>query len=273
MEIRRLAVIASLFFGRIAAQAEAIHQNPLDERIVHVIRISRDEPTTCLFPGALTALEGANLSTQSGDTPPVLLSYQPGASFFSVRALRDNARASVNVVFRGRAFALTFESAGAADRVVSFQDDASLSVPAPAPAAATPAILRSLVDRAKHHDLIAAQYPALTRNVERAAPNSATLYPGFSVTLTDLFRFEAEDALVFRVRVDNPQKSAMRFDPSGLAVRVGTTIYPAAFVEASGEIPPQSSATGWFVAAGGPQGGRANLSVRNTFFVLVPRLP
>jgi hypothetical protein len=275
MEIRRIAIIAALFVCRITARAEAIHTNALDDRLVHLIRISREEPTTCMFPGALTALEGANLSAQSADAPPVLLSYQPGASFFSVRALCDNARAAVNVVFRGRIFALTFECAPEADRAVSFRDDLSVSVPTPASTAATatPAILHSLVDRAKHHDLIAAQYPALTRNVERAAPNSVTLYPGFAVILTDVFRFDAEDTLVFRVRVDNPQRTAIRFDPSGLAVRVGPTIYPTAFSEASGEVAPNSSGSLWFAIAGGPQGGRANLSVRNTFFVLVPRLP
>lgn len=272
MEIRRITIITALFVWPVAARAEVIHTNPLDDQLVHTIRISRDEPTTCVFPGALTALEGANLSTQSADAPSVLLSYQPGASFFSVRALRDAARASVNVVFRGRVFALTFECAPEADRAVSFRDDLPMSVPAPT-AATTPAMLRSLVDRAKHHDLVAAQYPALTRKVDRAAPNSVTRYPGFLVTLTDVFRFDAEDALVFRVRVDNPQKNAIRFDPSGLAVRVGPTIYPAAFSEASGEVAPRSSASLWFAVAGGPQGGRADLSVRNTFFVLVPRLP
>ena len=223
-------------------------------------------------PGGADRAGGANLSTQSGDTPPVLLSYQPGASFFSVRALRDNARASVNVVFRGRIFALTFECAPEADRAVSFRDDVPVSAQ-PSTSLATPAILRSLVDRAKHHYLVAAQYPALTRKVDRAAPNSVTLYPGFSVTLTDVFRFDAEDALVFRVRVENFGTNAIRFDPSGLAVRVGPAVYPAAFTDASGEIPPRSSASLWFAVAGGPQGGRANLSVRNTFFVLVPRLP
>ena len=272
MEIRRIAIIGALLVCRVAAQAAAIQTYPLDDRLVHTVRISRDEPTTCVFPGALTALEGANLSTQSADAPPVLLSYQPGTSFFSVRALRDDARASVNVVFRGRVFVLTFQGAPEADRAVSFRDDVPVSAQPHATAVTSP-MLGTLVDRAKHHDLLAAQYPALTRNVERIVPNSVTLYPGFSVTLTEVFRFDAEDTLVFRVRVDNPQKSAIRFDPSGLAVRVGPTIYPAAFGETSGEVPKNSSVSLWFAVAGGPQGGRVNLSVRNTFFVLVPRLP
>ncbi|HRE04182.1 MAG TPA: hypothetical protein PKX00_01140, partial [Opitutaceae bacterium] len=182
-----------------AASGEAIRTYPLDERIAYTIRVSPGEPTTCLFPGALTALESANLSTRPEDNPPVLLSHQPGTSFFSVRALRAEATAAVNVIYRGRVYVFSFRGSEEADRAVSFFD-----APVDVTPVATPVLVRSLLDQAKNHALLAAQYPALTVAVERAEPLSVTRYPQFTVTLEEVFRFDAEDTLVFRARAENP---------------------------------------------------------------------
>lgn len=272
MEIRRLAVILACIAGPLRADDPVIKQHPLDELVPYVIRVSREEPTTCLFPGPLTALEGANISTAASDTPPVLLSYQPGASFFSVRALKEDANAAVNVIFRGKAYALTFRAALQADRTVAFQGE-PIVTPASAASPLTPETVRSLLDRAKRHELLAKQHPLLTRTVERATPGSVTLYPGFTVTVRELFRFGPEDALVFHATVRNTTVQPVRFDPSGVAVRVGADIHPAALTEAEGMVPPEGEATLWFVVAGDGRGGRANLSVHNSFFVIVPTLP
>jgi len=251
-----------------AASGEAIRTYPLDERIVYSIRVTREEPTTCLFPGALTALESANLSTKAEDAPPVLLSYQPGTSFFSVRALRADATAAVNVVYRGRVYVFTFRGADEADRAVSFFDAPAATAPV-----ATPVLVRSLLDRAKNHGLLAAQYPALTQAVERAEPRAVTRYPQFTVTLEQVFRFDTEDTLIFSARTENPGAAPVRFDGDNLAVRVGSEIYPATLADTTGEIPPRGHTTVWFAVTGAPGGGRANLSVQNSFSVLVTRLP
>ncbi|MDP3069641.1 MAG: hypothetical protein Q8N18_05100 [Opitutaceae bacterium] len=235
------------------------------------MRISRDEPTTCLFPAALTALEGGNVSAQATDTPPVLLSYQPGAAFFSVRALRDDARAAINVVFRGKVFVLTFLPDAAADRAVSFIDETE-SVSGHRPVT-TADRLRGLIDRAKRHELIAREYPALTQTVERLTPGTHTRYPGFVVTVAEVFRFAAEDTLVLRLDFENTGDAAFRFDPSGLAVRVGPNIFPAARTDAVGFVASHARATAWIAVAGNSDGGSGNLSAHNTFFVLVPRMP
>ncbi len=252
--------------------ASEIRCYPLDDRTVHTVRLARNEPTTCVFPGPIAALEGGNVSQKPEDAPPVLLSHQPGASHFSLRALQDDARAALNVIYRGKVYALTFVTAAEPDRAVVFQEPPAIKLP-PAGQPASPATLRSLLDRAQHHELLAQQYPLLTRSVERSTPEAETLYPGFKVTVTEVFRFDPEDALVFRARVDNTSGRPIRFDPSGISVRIGPTLYPATLTEADGEIPAGGSATIWFVIAGDGRGGRANLSVHNTFFVLVPTQP
>jgi hypothetical protein len=270
MEIRRVVLTAVLMNGwsiLCAASGEAIRTYPLDERIAYTVRVSQAEPTTCLFPGPITALESANVSTKADDTPPVLLSHQPGSNFFSVRALQPQAAAAVNVIHRGRIYVLSFRGGEAADRAVSFFEPVTGAVPT------AMADGRSLLERARNHALLAEQYPALVQAVERATPGSVTRYPGFTVVLEEVLRYDPEDTLVFRARIENTGPAPIRYDPSDVAVRVGPTIYPATGTDAAGEVPPRAEATVWFAVTGGPGGGRANLSVRNSFSVLVPLLP
>jgi hypothetical protein len=251
MELRTLALIA---LSSLASLAHAsIRAYPLDERIIYTVRIGRDAPTTCVFPGALTALEGAAVATKPDDHADVLLSHQPGTDYFSVRALRDAAFGALNVVFRGQVFALSFTTDGPPDRVVRFLEEPLMR----ADAAAKPASAErfaELVARAKQSARLAADDPAL-----------------FIVTVADVFRFEAEDALVFRLRFANHGATPAAYDPQQLAIRAGTTIYPAVWCDGSGAVPPRGHTEVFAVIAGAPGGSRANLGIGERFTVLAPR--
>lgn len=263
-----IVVQALLMVG--IAEAD-FHIHPLDGRASYQVRVSRTEPTTCVFPGPIAALEGGNVSMRAEDDPPVLLSHQPGTNFFSLRALKDDARAALNVIYRGRVYALTFVGAAEPDRAVIFEEP---SVPAAVPMKpATADALPGLLSRARNHDLIVAQYPMLAAAAERAKPGTATQYPGFKAVVVEVIRFDAEDVLVCRVRLENTGARAIRFDPSGLAIRVGKMVYPSALTEAAGEIPASGNAEAWVAILGDGHGNRANLSVQNTFFVIVPTAP
>jgi hypothetical protein len=264
-----IVVQALLIAGVPAAE---IRCHPLDERTVYLIRLAKDEPTTCVFPGPLTALEGGNVSSQAGDDPPVLLSYQPGASFFSLRPLRDDARGALNAVYRGKVYALTFVTGKEVDRAVVFQEAPAVEAAAPAPPR-KPEDLRNLLERARHHAQITERYPALARSVERTTPGTETLYPGFKLTITELFRFEDEDTLVFSVRLTPFDRRPVRYDPSGIAVRAGAAVFPAALAVADPADPSDGTVRIWFAVAGDGQGGRAHLSPFNTFLVLLPVAP
>lgn len=247
----------------------SIRAYPLDDRTVYTVRIGRDAPTTCVFPGALTALEGANVSAKAEDSPAVLLSHQPGAEHFSLRALKADAGGALNVVFRGHVYVLSFAVDAEPDRVVNFLDQ-PLTGGDRAKAKPSPEILRGLLERARQHARIAAQFPALASTIERSEPGTVTHYRGFSATISEVFRFEAEDALVFHARLENRGAAAIGYDADVLAVRVGADVHVAALTEASGAIPPNAVTQVWFVITGGIHGGRANLSVRETFSLIVP---
>lgn len=236
---------------------------------MYTIRLSRDVPTTCVFPGALTALEGANVSAKPEDSPSVLVSHQPGAEHFSLRALKEDAGGALNVVFRGRVYVLSFAVDGEPDRAVNFLDQ-PLTGGDRAKAMPAPDILRGLLERAKQHGRIAAQFPALASTIERSEPGTMTHYRGFSATIAEVFRYEAEDALVFHVQLENHGSAAVNYDRDVLAVRVGPDVHLAALTEASGAIPANAVTHVWFVITGGIHGGRANLSVRESFSLIVP---
>ena len=265
-------MIAGAIFALASVADAAIRAYPLDERSVYAIRIGRDEPTTCVFPGPLTALEGAGVAVKAEDTSAVLLSYQSGAAVFSVRALRENASGALNVAFRGKIYALSFVTGGETDRVVTFLDEPLAGIGTDHSPTA-PAAIRALLERAKQHGKILAEYPALASAIIRAEPGNVTPYSAFTVTVEAVSRFDAEDVLVFRLRFTNPGDMAVRYDRDRLAVRVGADVFPAALTDASGAIPPKSSTCVHLAIAGSPDGGRANLSVREKFSVVVPPTP
>ena len=267
MELRRFTLIA---FSFLAATAHgAVRAYPLDERTVYSIRIGRDAPTTCVFPDAPTALEGAGVSTKTDDGAAVLLSHQPGTAFFSVRALRDDATGALNVVFGGKVFVLSFTIGSEIDRVVRFLD-VPLAGALSSAKSQTSEQLPMLVAHARQWARLAAQFPALASTVEHSEPGTVTRYPMFSVTLAEVFRFEAEDTLVFRLRFFNEGDTSVHYDSAQLAVRAGKEIFPASFVDASGAIPPRGSTEAYLAVTGAPGGGRANLSVRERFTLIVP---
>jgi hypothetical protein len=250
--------------------ASEIRTYPLDEHSVYTIRLGKDEPTTCVFPARVTALEGAGISSRPEDHPPVLLSYQSGQEFFSLRPLQDHTTAALNVIYGGRIYVLRLTTGAEPDRAVVFleqplagQGGRPLGILA----------LRALFDRAKYDGRIEAQYPELSSNIARARPGNTTLYPHFTVTVEEVFRFDAEDTIVLRTRFANPSEAAVHYDRNHLAVRVGDDVFPAALTDASGAIAPQSATHVCLAITGTPDGNRANLSVHETFSVIVPPTP
>lgn len=271
MELRRHLLIGAALAAAAACAGE-VRRFPLDDRTSYVVRIGQEVPTTVLFPDRITALDGANLATDDTGAP-VQLAHQPGAGYFSVRALRPEARAAVNVLLRGQVIALEFRTGENPDRTVTFFD------PAREPAGAAPARgsraarCLSLLDRAKNHAELAAQHPVVAQQIERAVPPAPLGADGPAESVVEVFRFVAEDALVFRLRVENRSAAMVRYAPARLGILVANRLYPAAITDARGEIPAGAAEELWLAIVGEPDGRRAELSLENTFTPVVPLLP
>lgn len=265
MDLRRIVLT---FLGTVTVAGAAPTQiYPLDDRSVYTVPLSREAPTTCVFPAGVTAIIGANTSTKIEGNPAVLLSHEAGSEYFSLRALKDDAKAALNILFRGRVYALSLTSEGEADRAVVFLDEPLTGGgPRKLPADA----LRALIERARQRDRAAFALPGMDVMTDRAEPTSITAYRNFTATIEAVTRFEAEDALVFRIKLENALGIAVPYDPQGLAIRLDREFFLAAWAEASGAIPARGVSLAYFVISGGPH-GRANLTVREKFSVIVPR--
>lgn len=258
--------------GPAPAPVTAIRQFPLDERTVYQIPIGREVPTTLMFPSALTAIEGANVSGNADAPAPVMLAYTPGQHFFSVRALEAGAKGAVNVVWKGRTFVIRFQdSAEPVGSVTFIEEDFGGRARAPQ-RRLSPENLLGLLDQAKGFALVAQQYPEALRQIEHVTPGNVCFYRDFSVTVEEVFRFDPEDTLVFRLRFENHAATDLYYLPQRLAARVGLNVYYPALVDASGIVPSNATTTAYFAITGTPTGGRANLSVKNTFGIVVSRV-
>lgn len=292
MEILRPIILTILFTTVSLAQSipgfesKSIRQFPLDEQTVYEIIIAKDEVTTLTFPGAITALEGAGVTIDPQQSPaPVLLNYLEGRPYFSVRAVADTATASLNVVFKKHTYVLRLRTDKEPFRSVTFyQTDGAVDpIPSQGRAPVSPTKLLSLIDRAKVHHLIEAHHPELVSQIETAAPNRRMFYKDFDVVLAEVFRFHAEDTLVFKVLFFNNSTEEIYYQPQTLGVRAGSRIFYSSLSDASGIMPPgfndpdsgkikPSLSIGHFAITGTPDGGRNNLSVKNEFNVLVSKV-
>ncbi|MBX3738933.1 MAG: hypothetical protein KF715_19730 [Candidatus Didemnitutus sp.] len=227
------------FLAATALVARPVSQVMLDERVCHEIRIGTETPTTIVFPAAIAALDGANVSTKPD--APVLLSHQPGTAYLAVRANRTGATGGLNVMLRGKAYALAFRTDEVPDRTVTFVERTDAPV---TPSSGGGAVgMLGLLDRAKHADAFAAQYPALSGLMERIA---CPVGPGTRRVL-QAFRFAAEQALVLQWRVENRRKETVRYAPGRVRVSVGERSFRCALTDASGQIPAGTAETFWIV--------------------------
>lgn len=240
-----IAIVANLP----RATANPIRVQTLDAGTITTVMLGTDEPTTCLFPGAPTALEGANVATQPGEGIAVLLSHQPGTRFFSLRALGSDITAGLNVVYRNRVYALRLIAGQEADRSVTFLDKLM---------PLTEERQQVLLEQAKLHAWH-------TLPGVRFTPHTVTRYREFEVTLEEVFRHETDNALVFHVRFDNRTAQPVHYRADGLGVRVGRECWTAASVDASGAIPANGTSHAYFLVTTGLPAGAP-------FSIIVPGL-
>jgi hypothetical protein len=189
-----------------------------------------------------------------------------------VRALTPGARGAVNVVWHNRTFVIRFHEGSDPYGSVTFYD-AELAGPGHAAEKhVTPEVLLGLLDRAKSYRLIEMQYPEAVQQIEHAEPGNVCYYRDFQVVVEEVFRFDPEDTLVFKLRFENNGGSEIVYQPQRLAVRVGQDVFYPSIVDASGIVPPKATTSAYLAITGSPLGGRANLSIKNIFSIIVMRV-
>lgn len=264
-------LLLSLLFVSTAFARKPIVQKELDELVVYSIPVALDKGnTTFLFPSSISALFASKTAPQNQPNvdPDFLISFEPGNSFFAVRALKPEAEDYLTVVYNRKSYVIRIKADPQPHYTVTFYAVQS-SAKGKSSSFVPPERLIALLDKAKLYPALKKHEPDASSGVEHAKPACINYYPRFRVFLEDVWRFEEEDTLVFHVRLENKTDEPVYYVPQDLAVRVQDRIYTASISDASGVIPARSLVPAYFAITGNPQGGRNHLAPDNTWTVLV----
>jgi len=249
------------------AYAGPITQKPLDEFVIYDIPVaSKSGTTTIMFPSEISGLYAKSVAVQEQENAGFLISFTPGNFYFSIRALRKDAEDHLTVIFNRKAYVLHLTASDNPFYNVTFYQDERKGK-----GGVVPERLLSLMDKAKAYPLFAANHPDALAGVLQASPAVTNYYEGFTVRIRDVWRFEQEDTLIFRVELENTSDRAVYYKPQDLAVRLDDRIYTQSLADASGVMPAKSVTPAFFAITGNGQGGRNNLSPDNKWNVLVVR--
>lgn len=258
-----------------SAKDKAIEEFVLDEQTVYPIRVSTDRVTTISFPGPISAIDAAQATTDLRKLAPFQIAYTKGAAFFSVRALAKRAASNVNIRWNKKTYVLELAEGEMPALSVIFKYEPENAGSGPT-VAVTPSRLLALLDKAKAYPLLRTYHPdaiadAQYRNYEKE-PRIVDC-KDYSIQISEVFRFDAEDTLIFRVVLKNKSGTALRFAPNGFSLRVGERTYPQSISDASGIIPPNAESPAYFAVTGTPNGGRNDISLKNDFYVILDAEP
>jgi len=250
---------------------DAIQQLPLSPLAVTRIPVAINSPTTVRFPSPVSDLEGAFVSADPKSPALFLISFRPGSSLFTVRALVPGTNTMLNVVWKDQTYVLDLVESSQPWFSVIFSPPGAIIPPAPRhPANSTR--LPALLDTAKTFSLLKLQHPEVVSGVERVQPNTPAAHADFTITTTEVFRFETEDTLVFHVVLSNKTAQVIRYLPESLMVKAGERAYFQSINDADGLIAPQSAVPVFFAVTGTAYGGRNNLSPHTPFVVALKQL-
>ena len=253
------------------AYAGPITQKPLDEFVIYDIPVAQKTgTTTIMFPSEISGLYAKSVSTQEQENAGFLITFTPGNFYFTIRALKLDAEDHLTVIFNRKAYVLHLKASEKPSYNVTFYQDERQGKDG-GRIAVVPERLLALMDKAKAYPLLVKEAPEALAGVLHAAPALTTYYEGFNVRIRDVWRFEQDDTLIFRLELENTADRAVRYNPQDLAIRVEDRIYTQSLVDASGVMPPKSLTPAFVAITGNGQGGRNNLAPDNKWNVLVVR--
>jgi hypothetical protein len=267
--MKRALALALLMAGP-RLDAGEITQKPLDEFVIYKIPVTfQSGNTTILFPSAISGLYARSVAVQDQPDADFVLSFTPGNFYFAVRALKKDAEDHLTVIYNKKAYVLHLAASDKPFYSVTFFQGGNTRAAA---RSVVPERLLSLLDKAKAYPLFQKDHPDALAGVLHAEPNAVNYYENFRVVIRDVWRFEEEDTLIFRVDLENTSDRAIYYKPQDLAVRLEDRIYTQSLADASGVMPPKSTTPAFFAITGNGSGGRNNLAPDNKWNVLVVRV-
>ena len=272
-----------LFFAVASAlAAQPIRDLALDPTQAVDLPVSR-EITTVMFPGAITAVAGADMLIDSGkqavevdEGTPIRfhVTHASGSSFILVRSLQPDATARLTAIYEGSAYVIQLRSvendsvASVIFKRATVQTAVRVDAP-PEPVRFSPRVGLSLLDRARAYPVLVRSLPKAVEGVTLRAQNRKVELPDLEITVQEVYRFSKEDAVVFLLRLKNTTDSVVDLMPSTFAARVAQERFEQSIANGPRTLAPGESAEAEFAIVGLPDGTRNDLSADNAFTILI----
>lgn len=256
----------------LAEPPEAIQRVTLDETVVVTVPVATNRVTTISFPGPITAIDAAGVTTDGKTPGQFQLAHTRGATFLSVRALVRKAATNLNIRWNKHTYVFELVESDTPVLALNLDDRSDAALPAPL---VTPTQLLALLDKAKAFPLLKKQHPDTVAGAQaRTFGDKPQVmdFDDYEIRIEEVFRFNPEDTLVFHITLRNKSDREIRYLPESFCVRVGNRLYYQSISDAPGILPPRSASTVYFAITGTPDGGRNELSLKNEFSVLVTRI-
>jgi len=266
-----LLLVASL---AVAEPPEPIQRLMLDDRVVISVPVATNRVTTISFPGPISAIDAAGVSSDSKASGQFQLAHTKGSSFLSVRALADKATTNLNVRWNKRTYVFELIESAVPVLALNLEDRSATQTAEPAPTV-SPTRLLALLDKAKAFPLLRQQHPDAVAQVEAKTLGDQpqiTDFGDYEIRIEEMFRFNPEDTVVFHLTLRNKSDREIRYRPDSFTVRAGSRLYYQSVSDAPGVLPPRAASTVYVAITGTPDGGRNELSLKNEFSVLVTRV-
>jgi hypothetical protein len=263
----------------------------LDERVGYSIPVALHRGmTTLVFPEPPRNFAASRIAfIEPGQTVPdfskddrvdfVVLAHR-GSTTCSIEALRPESQDTLSVFLGDKVYQL-FLRADEDQPLLTVEFKYRSEIGTSEVSSVSPNRLIDCLTRAKAFPLLRQYYPGELDGVTHVVSNHLIEYPDFQVQVSDIFRFDQADTLVFHVLLENRTSHPISYQRRNLCIRVESQnpgqpeegeIYDASIVDASGVMPAQSVTSAWFAITGTRTGGRNELDpARNTFTVLIPR--
>ena len=259
----------------LAGDSKQIQEAELDEHSIFTIPVSFSRVTTVSFPGPISAIDAALVTTDGKTAGLFQLAHKPGSYFFSVRSLVKGATTNVNVRWNNKTYVLELQDSAAPQLSLIFKYPTDTGKSSLAKRLVTPGSLVGLLDKAKAYPVLKASHPEAVEQVDYVSYGDKPRvmdYNDFEIRLDEVFRFDLQDTLVFRIVLRNKTDKEIRYKPQGFSLRVGERLYFQSISDASGVMPPKSDTPAYFAITGTPNGGRNDVSTKNEFIVLLTTL-
>jgi hypothetical protein len=262
--------------------AQPIRDLTLDPQQAVDLPVSR-EITTVMFPGAITAVAGADMLIDNGkaaveieEGSPVRfhVTHAPGSNFILVRSLQPEATGRLTAIYESSAYVIELRSV-AVNSVASaiFKRPASTNAvrveTPPEPVKFSPRIGLSLLDRARAYPVLVKSLPKAVEGVTLRAQNRKVSLPDLEITVQEVYRFSKEDAVVFLLRLTNTTDRVIDLIPSSFAARVAQERFEQSIANGPRVLAPGESGDAEFAIVGLPDGTRNDLSADNAFTILI----